>query len=196
MWTWVDGGSDAKCLKSCCCCRVHAILNDAMDCTHPKSFDWLVPYALRFPLPCAFPSYFLSQVSAASLISVLYYFLKFLLPHSFPSLLLPFRFLLPRSFLSGESPRLRFPIWDFLPLFLSSLAAILAKSPEAKFLTNKIAEIVFWHMHKFGGGGGAGGNDNKGGGGGVVTAKSVAAHPLVTTITMTLAEADKVLILA
>lgn len=51
-------------------------------------------------------------------------------------------------------------------------------------------------MHKFGGGGGAGGNDNKGGGGGVVTAKSVAAHPLVTTITMTLAEADKVLILA
>ena len=51
-------------------------------------------------------------------------------------------------------------------------------------------------MHKFGGGGGAGGNDNKGGGGGVVTAESVAAHPLVTTITMTLAEADKVLILA
>ena len=51
-------------------------------------------------------------------------------------------------------------------------------------------------MHKFGGGGGAGGNDNKGGGGGVVTAESVAAHPLVTRITMTLAEADKVLILA
>ena len=53
-------------------------------------------------------------------------------------------------------------------------------------------------MHKFGGaGGGGGGNDNKGGGGGgVVPAKSVAAHPFVTTITMTLAEADKVLILA
>ena len=90
------------------------------------------------------------------------------------------RFLLSRSFLHGDSPRLRLPIRDFLPLFLSTMLSILVKAPEAKFLQNKIAEIVFWHMHKFG--------PEKAAGDG----SGVAAHPLMTTLTMTIAESDKV----